>query len=419
MQCAIAQTPQGKGIVVAVNSFRRLIAPLIPGGVIFFSILVATRLTDPSIWGRPLFPFYPLAVFSVALLLGWRFDRSRLIFTTFVIGLAGWLLLFYGNRHDAVGRIISDAALTLLPLNIALLALLKERGIFTVHGLLRWAIILVQPVAFWALLHFKQYTWLGVFDTPIIPLTALDSLPLEQPALLTFLIALSVTGYRGLVQAKVMETGLFWALALMLYSLLSGYSHELLSLFLATAILILIVAVVEITYTMAFRDELTGLPGRRALNQALLQLGNRYTIAMLDVDHFKKFNDTYGHDIGDEVLKKVAAQMAQVGGGGKSFRYGGEEFTVLFPGKSTDAALPHLEQLREAIANTPFVVRGAKRPKKKPEKTKRGNNKEVTITISIGAAERKGENTSAQAVIKASDKALYRAKRGGRNRVAS
>lgn len=402
-----------------MNSFRRLTAPLIPGGVIFFIMLIASRFSDISSWGQPLFPFYPLAVFTVALLLGWRFDRSRLIFTTVVTGLAGWLLLFYGNRYDVTGRIISDAVVTLLPLNIALLAMLKERGIFTAHGLLRWAIILIQPLVLWTLLHFGQYNWLGVLDTPLIPLTALDSLPLEQPALLTFLIALSVTGYRGLFEARVMETGLFWALALILYSLLSGYSHEVLSLFIATAILILVVAVVEITYTMAFRDELTGLPGRRALNQALLQLGSRYTIAMLDVDHFKKFNDTYGHDIGDEVLKMVAAQMAQVSGGGKSYRYGGEEFTVLFPGKGTEAALPHLEQLREAIANTPFIVRGPGRPKQKPEKTKAGSTKKVGITISIGAAERKGEIASAQEVIKAADKALYRAKKGGRNRTAS
>ena len=92
------------------------------------------------------------------------------------------------------------------------------------------------------------------------------------------------------------------------------------------------IAVLQDTFRMAFRDELTGIPSRRALNERLAALGNRYTIAMLDVDHFKNFNDTYGHDLGDQVLKMVAAHIAGVGGGGKAFRYGGEEFTVLFPG---------------------------------------------------------------------------------------
>jgi diguanylate cyclase (GGDEF)-like protein len=170
---------------------------------------------------------------------------------------------------------------------------------------------------------------------------------------------------------------------------------------------------------MAFRDELTGLKGRRALNQALPKLGSRYTIAMLDVDHFKKFNDRYGHDVGDEVLKMVAAQMGRVTGGGKAYRYGGEEFTVLFPRKSVESALPHLEQLREAIANAGFTVREKQRPAEKPQKQRKGSGKTVQITISIGVAQRDDESRDPEAVIKAADKALYRAKKGGRNRVAT
>ena len=113
---------------------------------------------------------------------------------------------------------------------------------------------------------------------------------------------------------------------------------------------------------MAFRDELTGIPSRRALNEQLAALGNRYAIAMLDVDHFKKFNDTYGHDLGDQVLKMVAAHIARVGGGGKAFRYGGEEFTVLFPGTDAEDAIPHLEALREEIESYRMALRGSDRP---------------------------------------------------------
>ncbi len=403
---------------MAENLARNMITFLLPGGVIFAILLITSWLIELSTWVPKLLPLYPLAVLTAALLLGWRFDRSRLVFATVVIAVAGWLLLHFGARPDAIGRISTDAVLTLLPLNLALVALLKERGIFTWHGLLRWAIILIQPLAVWALLQYQQYYWLGIFDTPLIPLDALDALPLEQPALFGFLIALSLTAYRAVRLHNAMESGLFWALALMLYSLLSGHSYEVLAVFLTTAILILVVTVVEISYSMAFRDELTGLPGRRALNQVLLKLGGRYTIAMLDVDHFKKFNDRYGHDIGDEVLKMVASRMARVSGGGKSFRYGGEEFTVVFPGKSTDAALPHLEQLREAIANCPFTIRGPQRPRQKPEQANSGSTHEVSITISIGAAEREGEYRLPQEVIKAADKALYRAKKAGRNRVA-
>ena len=88
-------------------------------------------------------------------------------------------------------------------------------------------------------------------------------------------------------------------------------------------------------YHKAYLDELTNLPTRRALKEEMLKLGNRYTIAMLDIDHFKKFNDTYGHTVGDQVLKFTAALMKSTGGGGKAFRYGGEEFVIIFPGKKT------------------------------------------------------------------------------------
>ena len=324
------------------------------------------------------------------------------------------------NRAPIQAAILTRVCLLIgsLP-NLALFSLLKERGIFTWHGLLRWAVILAQPLAVWLLLHNRQYYWLGVFDTPLISAEWLTTLELQQPALLAMAIALAITLYQALRQRNAMENGLFWAVLLCGYAMLGAHGHDLRLGLLASAIVILVIAVIELSYTMAFRDELTGLPGRRALNQSLLKLGGRYTIAMLDVDHFKKFNDRFGHDVGDEVLKMVAAKMGRISGGGKPYRYGGEEFTAVFAGKSVDDALPYLEQLREAIATADFTVRSSKRPKHKPQTPTSRGNQRVRITISIGAAERVADARDPQAVLKAADKALYRAKKAGRNRVAS
>lgn len=398
---------------------RSILFFLLPGGAVTLAMLVVANRPELSRFLASLSPYYPYAMVVIALLLGWRFDRSRLVFATVVIALAGWLLEYFTTRPDATGRIVGDAVTTLLPLNLALIALLKERGIFTWHGLLRWTVILVQPLMVWLLLHNQQYYWLGVFDTPLIQLEILEPLDAKQPAMLALTIAAGITLYQSVRQRNPMENGLFWGVLLCGYALLGSDSHDLKLSLLAGVILILVIAVVELSYTMAFRDELTGLSGRRALNQALLKLGGRYTIAMLDVDHFKKFNDRFGHDVGDEVLKMVAAKMARVTGGGKPYRYGGEEFTVVFTGKHVADALPHLEQLREAIASAKFTVRSPKRPKKKTSKSTAGSTKTVQITISIGAAEREAAARDPQAVIKAADKALYRAKKAGRNRVAS
>ena len=402
-----------------MNPGRRIASFLLPAGVLFAVMVLLSGQAGFAHWSAHFAHLYAYAVVGVALLLGWRFDRSRLVFATVLIALCGGLLDTFNALPGGVAQRVVQAVAVLLPLNIALIAILKERGIFTWHGLLRWAVILGQPLALWLLYGAAPTLWHTLFEAELLPLATLRELPLTQPALLAFGVGLAVTFWQALRQHSAMESGLFWALALLLFTLLSHPSAPARITLFASAVLMLIIAVLEISYSMAFRDELTGLPGRRALNQALLKLGSRYTIAMLDVDHFKKFNDSYGHDVGDEVLKMVAAKMQRVGGGGKPFRYGGEEFTVLFAGKGVEEALPHLERLRESIASAGFTVRGKARPRKKGAKPVKASDKVVEITISIGAAERQGEKRSAQAVIKAADTALYQAKRGGRNRVAS
>jgi diguanylate cyclase (GGDEF)-like protein len=213
-----------------------------------------------------------------------------------------------------------------------------------------------------------------------------------------------------------------------------------LPIFMSAAGIILLVAVLQESHRMAFSDELTGLPGRRALEEHLLGLGPVFTIAMVDVDHFKKFNDTHGHDVGDQVLKLVAARLAQISGGGKAFRYGGEEFCVLFAERPLSQALPHLEALREAIAQYRMGMRTQERRKeprsgpdrrapesKKPDRSlaaafqsarKTISSEPVYVTVSIGVAESGPSLFSPSKVIKAADQALYRAKEGGRNRVS-
>jgi diguanylate cyclase (GGDEF)-like protein len=155
------------------------------------------------------------------------------------------------------------------------------------------------------------------------------------------------------------------------------------------------------------------------LNETLLKLGSQYAVGMVDVDHFKQFNDRYGHDVGDQVLRMVASKLEQASGGGKAFRYGGEEFAVVFPDQSATDALPHLESLRREVQASCFVLRGPDRPKKKPDTPKppSGPRKAVLVTVSIGVAAWDEQKRKADHVIKAADLALYRAKAAGRNTV--
>ncbi|HSR40995.1 MAG TPA: GGDEF domain-containing protein, partial [Longimicrobiales bacterium] len=131
-------------------------------------------------------------------------------------------------------------------------------------------------------------------------------------------------------------------------------------------------------------------------------------------------NDEHGHEVGDQVLKMVASRLRKAPGGARAFRYGGEEFTLLYPGKSPDQARPHLEAVREAVKGSTFTIRGAKRRKKGRKYRGKGSSrgrKKLSVTVSLGAAEPLDPDEAPRTVLERADEALYRAKEKGRNRV--
>ena len=191
------------------------------------------------------------------------------------------------------------------------------------------------------------------------------------------------------------------------------------TMFTLTGLLIIIYST-SASHQLAFTDSLTLIPSRRALDLDLKHMGRKFTIAMLDVDHFKKFNDTYGHDTGDDVLKMVASRLMKTQGGAKVYRFGGEEFTIVFKGKYTEDCESHLEEVRELIAQYEMILRDQdNRPDvNKQGRKKRGNaeskQKTVSVTASFGVADSRSARNPAD-VIKLADDALYKAKKAGRN----
>ncbi|MBC2679207.1 GGDEF domain-containing protein [Pseudomonas baltica] len=158
----------------------------------------------------------------------------------------------------------------------------------------------------------------------------------------------------------------------------------------------------------ALLDPLTGLPNRAAWSERLVlehvrsqQTGNGLLLAILDLDHFKSINDTFGHQAGDKVLK-IIANVLRKGLRGDDFiaRFGGEEFALLMPGSDLGGGSRLLERLRAAVEQCPFHFKGER----------------VSVTMSAGVAVFKpGENASQ--VLKRADQALYRAKEAGRNQI--
>jgi len=156
-------------------------------------------------------------------------------------------------------------------------------------------------------------------------------------------------------------------------------------------------------------DPLTGLSNRRHLMETLeietrraKRSNSPFAILMVDVDHFKKFNDKHGHVAGDEALKAVARVLKEVMREADHVaRYGGEEFLVALPDTNIDGAVMAAERIREKLAQTGMLFQG----------------KSVQLTLSTGIAEFPADGKSPEPLIAAADAALYRAKRGGRDRV--
>jgi diguanylate cyclase len=163
----------------------------------------------------------------------------------------------------------------------------------------------------------------------------------------------------------------------------------------------------------ATTDGLTNLANRKAFDEELeracadaLEQAQSLTLAVIDIDHFKSFNDTWGHQTGDQVIRYVASVIGRVGAPPRfAARYGGEEFALIFPRERAELAAVVLEEIREEVSSRMLKRRST-------------NDDLGAITVSVGLAElRAGE--SAHGLMERADSALYVSKRSGRNRVTS
>jgi diguanylate cyclase (GGDEF)-like protein len=397
---------------------NKIVLRLLPGALLLMALTVALYPSAVRDAAAPLVPAFPLTVLVGGILLAWRFDRSRLVLALAVLLLADRALLSWapasGTGGD-VGRVVFGALTLLVPLDLAILAWLPDRGLLARPAQWVLALFAAEVVLLVLLCQPLFMPLAGWLEMPV-GRAGLDALP--RPALVVFTLAFVAIAWRAVAQGTALESGAVWTLVAAFLGLSSGGGGLDSSLYLATGGLILVLSLIETWHGMAYDDELTGLPARRALTEALSRLGGRYTVAMVDVDHFKRFNDEHGHDVGDQILRMVGVRLAEIGGGGRAFRYGGEEFAVLFPGKDIAEAREHLEALRRTIEAAPFTLRAVGRPRARPDSPPVGGpRRRLAVTVSIGVASTDGTSGKPEAVVQAADEALYRAKQGGRNRV--
>ncbi len=395
---------------------------VIPNG----ALLAAAALLLPwklgAVFAPPGGEFIALAIAAAGVLLAWRLRSPRLMLmlALLLVTERAWMWAAHAYPHEPA---IRGALAVLLPLNVAVLLLVDDAYVDWEAFAWWGGLIAVQAMVMAVILGTGGASVLHRLSRPLIP-QLLRGSRVPQLAALLFLASGAALFVAFFVTRKPRESGLFWSLGACFLAISAG-NPRLAAGYFAAAALIVGASVIETAYLVGYHDELTGLPARRAFNQAVAALDGEYAIAMVDIDHFKRFNDTFGHDAGDQVLRMVAAQMMDVSGDGKPFRYGGEEFAIVFRRATAEEALEHAEALRRSIAETNFVVRGLDRSRRSREERRyrhrprklRRQRFDTRVTVSIGVAEPAGPDVPVEDVIRAADKALYRAKERGRNRV--
>jgi diguanylate cyclase (GGDEF)-like protein len=416
-------------------SRQTLKALTVPGAVLLGGVAIAAHAGWLALPPPAIHFIYYCALLG-GMLLAWRFHSRRTFVALFVLFLAEQVLSLNGARTAVPGTpewTALMAVAVLLPANFILIGLMQEGGLAISSlgppGLLLFVQIVIVTVL---------YRSAEGSPHPSGHVHRLaETIPLPGFVLVSFALAGIFLLGRAVITRKPADSAQFWGLSSFYLSLRFLDSAHLSAIYAAAAACILATSIIENSYLLAYHDELTGLPSRRAFNDALSRLQDPYCIAVVDIDHFKRFNDTYGHDTGDQVLCLVAAKLAGVTGGGQAYRCGGEEFSILFPGKLISDVLKHLASLRATIEAAEFRMRHGDRrqtprgpDRRQDHKSSRGKKGHairrlaqsksagaLSVTVSIGVATCSDQNSHADLVLQAADKALYRAKEGGRNRV--
>ncbi|MBM4143456.1 MAG: GGDEF domain-containing protein [Lentisphaerae bacterium] len=376
-------------------------------------LLPAARAWSAS----PAFLALPYILMAFAAALGVAFAQTRVsllaLLLAGILALADLRLFRQGAR--AAGLATALLAQLYAPWYAALLYRADERGLFNRQGLARVVLVLsalaVMLVIPWhggarpRLAAWGAAPWAGLAALACAWPFLLIRRRRDSPACGPLFAAAALAVFGGLAMAARADTapgraGLFACFA--------------------AAGALLAFAVIETSWRHANIDDLTELAGRRALKRHFDRLHEGYGLAVVDLDFFKRINDGYGHDVGDQVLRYVAAAL-RGNAAGKVYRSGGEEFVIVCEGIAPRRAIAALQSLRADIERREFIVRGPNRPRRKPEVPAPPDARleKLRVTVSIGFAAAGSKPVAPGDVLAAADAQLYRAKKGGRNRVCA
>ena len=379
---------------------------LLSGFAIWSSIQIATW---PVGWQTLLF-YSPYVIGGIGVFVSFFLNRMQPILMILSITLTVFALTFVPLDNKSFSVEILYPILTIfLPLNLLIWLLVPERGVkHTSYNLALLSLFVLQAGAIYWAVSTLPFELMHQVSAPVSDQEGFFvKIPLIGSLMVVLVANVFIVRLAILQKIKVSDQVALFVLLLMTLGLNGFVDYGTLGWLASISLLIIILSMIFDAHQIAYTDELTGMQGRRALFESFMGLNRHYSIAMIYIDHFKNFNDTYGHDIGDLVLRTVSKVLMSVGSGGQAYRFGGEEFTVVFSGKTPAQVRPVLDALRKAVEETELKF------------DHNGKQTTTKVAVSIGVAPKNKEFKTPESVIKAADQALYQAKEMGRNRVVA
>jgi diguanylate cyclase (GGDEF)-like protein len=396
---------------------KALLDFLIPGGIIFFAAIGFLRPHGLPQWVQGPIHAFPFIVLAFGLFFGWYLSSSRLILSLIVLAVADHAIRFApaGPASEWAAYVVFSATALLVPLNLMAFSIIKEEAMATWRGIVRLAPVLIQPLLVWWLVQPEQAGIAQSFQQPLVPILSGSWTAIPQLALVAYAGAVLLIGTRFVVQNNPLDSGTFWALIASFVALQGVHHGWLPSSFFATAGLILFVTLVQASHQQTYRDDLTGVPGKLAYDEAVAGLGKKYVLAVVGIDQLKQYGNQHGKPVSEQVLRLVAPKIMAAAGAGKVFRLAGEELTLLFPRKTATESLVDLGVIRKAVEETSLYLRG--RDSVREGVGTKSKDQALAVTVSIGLAEAGDAKSSLALVTKAAYRALYEAKGEGGNLV--
>ncbi len=410
---------------------KKLFSSFIYALLCILAVLVGSFLLSKALDEQTLSIVLKTAVYTVCgitlgLSLWLKQDKS---FFLLLLTFLAYILIEYFSHHrfddNYYTLIMYPLMCMLFPVNAYLMTSVKQDDLF-MQSFIRKVVVVFGQIFVLYLLTYLFPSFFGIEKFTVFQHKMSDILnfafigpgthSMPQIGMMSFLACFILCLWTFRKKSTFQDTAFIGVFVTSFFSFYFILKHNAPTIFFLGGVTCVLFSLLQISHRMAFLDELTNIPGRRALTNAMRQYDRHpYTLSIMDIDFFKRLNDSYGHEVGDQGLRMISARLVQYAKTNHLYRYGGEEFVLLFPNKRLEEVLDEIEETRALISNSDFFLRSRARCNNAQENEKFPYLASIKITLSAGVAEKTGSQSS-DFVLNTADKALYKAKKTGRNK---